>query len=261
MGEGPDGGGAFGRRRAHPHGAVPGPGEPGTRFEALLGAALRDGGVDAAAEQRAVAAFVAAREAGAHRARTRRRDDWRPRRRPPARTVRTTLAVLLASLTAGGVAVATIGAPGPSGPPSATASPSSGQAGREDRPTAPQAGSGSAAPAPSRTALPAPDRPATARDTEAHCRAYGQVAGSGRSPDATAWQRLAAAAGGAEHVEAYCAELLTRAGAEESPAAVGSAAAGGPAARRGPGAEESPAAAGGRPDDDPGRAEERSRKK
>ncbi|MFJ4472224.1 hypothetical protein ACIP2X_32715 [Streptomyces sp. NPDC089424] len=51
----------------------------GSRFAALLGAVLRDAGVDAEAEGRAMAAFRAAREAGAHRARTRRRDDWRAR--------------------------------------------------------------------------------------------------------------------------------------------------------------------------------------
>jgi hypothetical protein len=61
--------------------AVPGP--PGLpELETRFGAALRaDGGVperDREAERRAVAAFRAAREAGAHRARTRPRDDWAP---------------------------------------------------------------------------------------------------------------------------------------------------------------------------------------
>ncbi|MES4888387.1 hypothetical protein [Streptomyces sp. NPDC096012] len=64
--------------------AVPGP--PGLPrlpgFETRFGAVLRaDGGVSGPAreaERRAVAAFRAAREAGAHRARTRPRDDWAP---------------------------------------------------------------------------------------------------------------------------------------------------------------------------------------
>lgn len=54
-------------------------GRRGGRFAALLGAVMRDGGMDAEAERQALAAFRAARDAGAHRARTRRRDDWRAR--------------------------------------------------------------------------------------------------------------------------------------------------------------------------------------
>ncbi|MFE0172658.1 hypothetical protein ACFWZ2_10105 [Streptomyces sp. NPDC059002] len=52
-------------------------------LDALLASAVRAGadtGVDAEAQRRAVAAFRAARDEGAHRARTRRRDDWRPAR-------------------------------------------------------------------------------------------------------------------------------------------------------------------------------------
>ncbi|MCT7357302.1 hypothetical protein N4P33_34955, partial [Streptomyces sp. 15-116A] len=49
------------------------------------------------------------------------------------------------------------------------------------------------------------DRPAGAQDTEAHCRAYEQVAGRGKALDATAWQRLTEAAGGEENIDAYCA--------------------------------------------------------
>ena len=46
---------------------------------AMLGAAVRREKLDGAAESRALVAFRVARDAGAHRARTRRRDDWRPR--------------------------------------------------------------------------------------------------------------------------------------------------------------------------------------
>lgn len=57
-----------------------------------------------------MAAFRAAREMGTRTARTRRRDDWRPNaRRRVQLSIRTTLAVLLASLALGGVAFAAIG--------------------------------------------------------------------------------------------------------------------------------------------------------
>ncbi|MGW5868020.1 hypothetical protein ACWFRJ_38410 [Streptomyces sp. NPDC055239] len=49
------------------------------RVDALLGEAVRSVAVDAEAERRAVAAFRSARDEGTHRARTRPRDDWRPR--------------------------------------------------------------------------------------------------------------------------------------------------------------------------------------
>ncbi|MFJ9565475.1 hypothetical protein ACIRQQ_36245 [Streptomyces fuscichromogenes] len=62
-----------GRRSAHIGGTVPGPG-----LEAALAAALREDGVDTEGEQRAMTAFRTARDTGAHRARPRRRDDWRP---------------------------------------------------------------------------------------------------------------------------------------------------------------------------------------
>ncbi|MGW1541165.1 hypothetical protein ACWCPM_13160 [Streptomyces sp. NPDC002309] len=54
-----------------------GDGRRGGRFAAVLRAALRDGRLDAEAERQALDAFRAARDGGAHRARTRRRDDWR----------------------------------------------------------------------------------------------------------------------------------------------------------------------------------------
>ncbi|MDX2696806.1 hypothetical protein PV416_34455 [Streptomyces ipomoeae] len=83
----------------------------GTRsVDTLLATAVRGRPeVDSAGEARAVAAFRAAREQGVRTARTRRRDDWRPNpRRRVQLSVRTTLAVLLSSLTLGGVAFAAI---------------------------------------------------------------------------------------------------------------------------------------------------------
>ncbi|WP_210578088.1 hypothetical protein [Streptomyces sp. GESEQ-4] len=204
---------ASGRRGARPGDAVSGPGHAasgpgrardGAGLEALLAAAMREGDVDAAGEQRAVAAFRAARDAGEHRARTRRRDDWRPReQRGVQRSLKATLSLFLASLTLGGVAVAAIGTVGTSSD------------GADDGHRRPPASSGpteapAAGPsAPSSTESVRPDRPATAQDTEAHCRAYEHVKGNGKALESTAWQRLIAAAGGQRNVAAYCARQLT----------------------------------------------------
>lgn len=99
-------GAAFGPRVAPP--ADPGGGA--TPLEGLLAAAVRGRADDAAAQTQAVAAFRAARDGGAHTARTRRRDDWRPKEQGrPSRSLRAVFAVLLAGLTLGGVAVAAIG--------------------------------------------------------------------------------------------------------------------------------------------------------
>ncbi|MEV2231498.1 hypothetical protein AB0H69_23355 [Streptomyces phaeochromogenes] len=179
----------------------------------LLAAAVRGGAVDADAERRVLAAFRAARDEGAHRAaaRDRRRDDWRPEReRRGGRSVRTTLVALVASLTLGGVAVAAIG---------------SGSVGTRDE-GAERGGPLPASSAPTGPSVAAPNqsapaqadrgfrRPTSAQDTEAHCRAYDSVKKRGKERgkergqalDSTAWQRLIQAAGGAENVEAYCAE-------------------------------------------------------
>ncbi|CAL9299970.1 hypothetical protein [Streptomyces sp. SudanB52_2052] len=238
MGEQQSDGGVPGRRRVHPGGSaygdraahradggpsghlgahgLDGPGRVGSRhvlddaeLELLLTAALIRDGIDAEAEQRAVAAFRAARDAGPHRARTRRRDDWRPReRRHPGRSLKATLSVLLASLTLGGVAVAAIGSVG-----STDGADDRGRTPASTR--APGASAGEPGDTPSGSASAHPDRPAPAQDTEARCRAYEQVDGRGRAMDATAWKRLVEAAGGERNVTAYCAEQLAR--SEEKP--------------------------------------------
>ncbi|MFF7792130.1 hypothetical protein [Streptomyces sp. NPDC007991] len=235
MGEQQNGGGFPGRRRVHPGGSAYDhraardadgrlPGHRGSagldhpglaarhvldeaELEALLVAALVRDGIDAEAEQRAVAAFVAARDAGAYGARTRRRDDWRPReRRYPGRSLKATLSVLLASLTLGGVAFAAIGSAGSTDgadergrPPASTRAPG-----------APDESAGT----PSGSASARPDGPAASRDTEAHCRAYEEVDGRGEALGATAWKRLVQAAGGERNVTAFCAEQLARAEAK-----------------------------------------------
>ncbi|WP_078606389.1 hypothetical protein [Streptomyces violaceorubidus] len=182
------------------------------RTEALLAAALRGERAGADGERRALVAFRAAREAEpARAARTRRRDDWRPREgRHPGRAPRTALSVLLASLTLGGVAyAAAMGGDGsaaaPGGPrrtlPAAPA---------DSAPARPAATPHATTPVPATTppgASVPPDHPSAARDTEARCRAYARLEGRGEALDAPAWQRLVTAAGGAEHVAAYCAGL------------------------------------------------------
>ncbi|MFJ4689910.1 hypothetical protein [Streptomyces sp. NPDC088766] len=201
MGERMSGGEDVHRRHAHPARPVPGTDDGHARVEALLARALRDTSGGAERERQAVAAFRAARDAGAHRARTRRRDDWRPRgQRHTVRSLRATLSVVLASLTLGGVAVAAIGSAGSSadtadGGGRGTSSSASASEARRAGPAAP----------PSSGVAADRDRPPPAEDTEAHCRAYDQVAGRGRAMDATAWRRLVAAAGGEEKVTAYCA--------------------------------------------------------
>ncbi|MFI8190613.1 hypothetical protein ACIF8T_17685 [Streptomyces sp. NPDC085946] len=253
MGERQSDGGLPGRRRVHPGGPAA---LDGAALEALLADALRGDGVDAEAEQRAVAAFRAAREAGAHgaAARTRRRDDWRPRaRRRAGFSLKGALSVALAGLALGGVAVAATVASGSGGDGAGDdrsgPRPSASAPGRLD------AGSSAAAPG----AGPArPDHPGTARDTEAHCRAYEQVGARGSALDATAWQRLVAAAGGEGRVAAYCSERLAGATAGAKPDRTGgprngtgngedaaSAANGGPAGENGTAGNGSGTAEGG----------------
>ncbi|MEU6087603.1 hypothetical protein ABZ865_12465 [Streptomyces sp. NPDC047085] len=189
-----------------------GAGTADARLEEGLAAAFRTTpltpGSDA--ERHAVAAFRAARDAGLHgsrRARTRRRDDWRPREPWRLRlSVKTTLSVFAASLTLGGVAVAAIGAAGSS-------SDGAHGDGRNTHPvtSAPERSGADASAGSSAGSSAHPDRPDTAKDTLAHCRAYEQVKDRGKALDATAWQRLLEAAGGEDHVAAYCTAQLARA--------------------------------------------------
>ncbi|MEU7381409.1 MULTISPECIES: hypothetical protein [unclassified Streptomyces] len=210
--------------------------DDGTRAAALepaLRRALRAGALDTSAEQRAVAAFRAARAEGVHQ-RARRRDDWRSRHVPGRRSVRAAVAVLLAGLTFSGVAIAAIGSPESDGKVE-----DDGRVRRHPSPTAPQApapapasapasattapsGSGSPTPAPSGPGSPTPApapapsvtryRPPTAKDIQAHCRAYPSVKGSGKALESTAWKRFIEAAGGEDNVEAYCADQLSQSG-------------------------------------------------
>lgn len=211
MGERLSGDGAPVRpRHGHPDGTASGPRDAqqdSTTLETVLGAALRADRLDPEAEERALTAFrAAAHGAGARRARTRRRDDWRPReKRSVRRPVRMTFGVAFAGLALGGVAYAAIGSAGSSGDGAGT-----GRGTARPSTAAPDQPGGTA----SSTSSGRPgsgDRPSRAQDTEAHCRAYKQVEGRGKALDATAWQRLVAAAGGKDEVAAYCAEQLAHA--------------------------------------------------
>ncbi|MHB9859574.1 hypothetical protein [Streptomyces sp. YIM S03343] len=213
MGDRQSGDGVPGRRHAHPDGSV-----PGTRrvtadggLEALLAAAIRADEVDPVAEQRAVAAFSAARDAGALTARPRGRDDWRPREtRRNRRSLKVTLSVAVAGLTLGGVAYAGIGAGGSGEDDGAHPGGTTPSAGARDGSSGATADGG----APSGSA--STGRPDTAQDTAAHCRAYEQVKDRGKALDSTAWQRLVDAAGGTANVEAYCADQLARAAQDKA---------------------------------------------
>ena len=134
-------------------------------LEDLLTAAVRADSLDPGAEDRALAAFRTARQAGAHGARTRRRDDWRPRaHRRLGRSLRATLAALLASATLGGVAIASIGSVGTSDDGRDVPRPSKSAPDRiaED----PAAGTGTPGQSDGFSAPPS-DRPSPARDHEA----------------------------------------------------------------------------------------------
>ncbi|MFF2507812.1 hypothetical protein ACFVTY_31280 [Streptomyces sp. NPDC058067] len=194
-------------------------GPPGAGgFETLLAAAVRSAassGTAAQAEEKAVAAFREARDLGAHSARTRRRDDWRPRPRGLARwSLRTSVGTLVAGLALGGVAMAGIGAvnddPGadteqrPSPRRSSTGAP------ERSRPDAIR---------PTTTAPPASGtgahgrstgHPDNAADTLAKCHAYDSVRARGKALESRAWQRFLAQAGGEAGVDAYCAREEAR---------------------------------------------------
>ncbi|WP_344369442.1 hypothetical protein, partial [Streptomyces indiaensis] len=192
------------RGRAHPGDAAPGPWDPrdDTALHAVLATALRAHHTGPEAERRAVAAFRTARDTGAHAARTRHRDDWRlPAQGRTGRQVKTTIAAVFTSVALGGVAVAAIGSVGSPANGSGGTTPSS--------PPAPARPDGQVSHTPS-DGPGRDDGPPSAQDTDAQCRAYERVDGRGTALDATAWQRLVAAAGGADEVDAYCAGLPAR---------------------------------------------------
>ncbi|WP_406104464.1 hypothetical protein OG698_20015 [Streptomyces sp. NBC_01003] len=182
-------------------------------FETLLAAAVRSAEQRDGAQERAVAAFREARDQGAHSARTRRRDDWRPRSRGLARwSLRTIVGTLVAGVTLGGVAMAGIGAVGdvPGDDAEQRPTPRRSASSSPGRPTPEQVTPPATAPAPSRAPGRSAGHPDQAGDTLAKCHAYASVRGRGEALDSPAWQRFLAEAGGEASVDAYCAAERAR---------------------------------------------------
>ncbi|WP_053748163.1 hypothetical protein [Streptomyces sp. MMG1533] len=175
-----------------------------------IGEALRQQPVDATAEQAAVAAFRSARTAGDLTLRTRHRDDWRPRTQKQ-RWARGGAVALVTSALLGGIAFASIRATDTQ--QHDTPDPGTSHSTRRPPrpPVHPPGGQASAPVTPSTTPTASAQHPETAKDLEAHCRAYERTKNRGHALNATAWQRLVQAAGGEQQVAAYCAELTSSA--------------------------------------------------
>ncbi|MFF4347479.1 hypothetical protein [Streptomyces sp. NPDC001530] len=172
-----------------------------------IGEALRQQPVDDTAEQAAVAAFRSARTAGDRAVRTRRRDDWRPRTQKQ-RWARGGAVAVVTSALLGGIAFASIRATDTQ----QHSTPDPGTSHSTRRPPAhPPGEQGSLSAGPSTAPTTRAQHPDTAKDVEAHCRAYEKVENRGHALNATAWQRLVQAAGGEEHVAAYCAQSTSSA--------------------------------------------------
>ncbi|WP_073740852.1 hypothetical protein [Streptomyces sp. CB02115] len=206
----------------------PEPVDPRTpELETLLDVASRPGALSPAAEEKALHAFRTAHGEGAHAApprRRRRRDDWRPvDERRWSRSFKALLAALVTAAALGGVAVAAGVGDIPS-PFRGGAEPKPGQnaptvpgtaeepAGEERGGRLPQHPSEPTPPTPptSRAPKASPkDRPATVRDTVAHCRVHlAAIEGRGKPSGDAATSLLEAAAGGPEAVPGYCERLL-----------------------------------------------------
>ncbi|MCX5083646.1 MULTISPECIES: hypothetical protein [Streptomyces] len=183
-------------------------------FETLLAAAVRSAKQRDGAQERAVAAFREARDQGAHSsARTRRRDDWRPRPRGLARwSLRTTVGTLVAGVALGGVAMAGIGAGGdaPGDDAEQRPTPRRSASSSPGRPMPEQVRPSATVPAPSHAPGRSAGHPDQAGDTLAKCHAYASVRGRGEALDSPAWQRFLAEAGGEASVDAYCAAERAR---------------------------------------------------
>lgn len=187
---------------------------PSPDIAALLADAVRGPEPDGESERRAVDAFRVARDSGAHHASTRRCDDWRPRRRlwpSTLSSVRAAVGLLVGGLVLGGAAYAGIGPLGVHHGSRHDTSDGTGPSRTAENGTDLPPGTGTAGGYPSVPGTPGlapvPGRPDTAKDTEAHCRAYERVRDKGQALEATAWRRLVEAAGGVDEVPAYCAAV------------------------------------------------------
>lgn len=170
-----------------------------------IGEALRQEPVGDSGEQGAIAAFRGARTVGDQALRTRRRDDWRPRTQKQ-RWVRGGAVALATSTLFGGIAFASIGVVDRHQPNT----PDTGTSHSTRQPPSHTPRDQTPAPAePSAEPTEPAEHPDTAKNVQAHCRAYEQIKNRGNAVNATAWQRLVEAAGGKEHVAAYCAQVTT----------------------------------------------------
>lgn len=211
-------GDAAGPGASQPHAAPQSRSEPRLpALEKLLAAAARPVPVAPDAEAKALAAFRAARDEGALERPTRPMDDWRPvRARTRAPWTRAGLGTLVAGVMFGGMATATGGipvvadkSPPPEQPAPAPSASSSAPDGPSAGTTTPPTG-----PVEHRATDPLTARPPEAGDRAVDCRAYeaaGKNEGKGKDKamDSAVRERLTAAAGGPDAVEAYCAPLLT----------------------------------------------------
>jgi hypothetical protein len=181
-------------------------------------------------ERRAMAAFLAARDEGAHapvsRWRRRRRDDWRPaERRRGARPVRGALGGVLVAALLGGVAVAAgsgalptpFGDDGSDGPgsvrptPTSPATPGDRRTGGAPSPTDGEDTGRSAGAGTEPAKDPGEARPSgQAPNVASLCRVYLDGRDNDGAMDTTDFERLGTAAGGASEatVTAYCEGLL-----------------------------------------------------
>lgn len=182
-------------------------------FKKLLDAAPRAAKQRDRAEERALAAFREARDRGAQSARTRRRDDWRPRSRGFARwSLGTGVATLVAAVTLGGVAMAGIGAvrDAPGDDADRQPTPELSASRPPARPTPEQVRPSAALPTLSGASARPDDHRDQAGDALAKCHAYASVRGRGKALDSPAWQRFLTQAGGESSVDAYCAAERAR---------------------------------------------------
>ncbi|WP_426366752.1 hypothetical protein [Streptomyces sp. E-08] len=193
--------------------------EAGELLRAALGAERAGSGAATPGETAALVAFRAARDEGLHASLpTRDLDDWTPVAAPrrSRRSLKAALAALVASVTLGGVAVATGGLPDPfPGTPAPPPGPRPTRSAPDPAPTPPKAGAtsgGATSASASRSAAPgttAPLRPEKdpvdlpGKSREALCRAF-EKKNEGQASKSAAWQRLVAAAGGEELVPEYC---------------------------------------------------------
>ncbi|WP_329114872.1 hypothetical protein [Streptomyces sp. NBC_01353] len=158
------------------------------------------------AEAGALAAFRAARDAGLHGSgRTSPRDDWTPsaRQRNRRHPLKTAVAALLASVTLGGVAIAAGDLPGPfPGAPAPAPEPRRSSFAPSTSPAIPE----------NESTLGIPDRtdgpvaPPTSKDRDVLCHANEKSAHKDKTGESKSWRRLVRAAGGEEHVPAYCGQ-------------------------------------------------------